>query len=84
MLALRCDNPRKHAGEKKKAPVFQRRTVFQHRFAFALPGIPHRSSDNYFDLYPDAPKTVRVKFTQPQTSGKLRHVLVHQSLVDTY
>jgi beta-mannosidase len=59
-------------------------TSFQHRFAFDLPGIPHHSSDNYFELYPDEPKTVRLEFTQPQSLAKLRQSLTYQSLVDTY
>jgi len=59
-------------------------TVFQHRFAFDLPGIPHRSSDNYFELYPDTPKTVTVTLARPQTLQKLRQSLTYRSLVDTY
>lgn len=58
--------------------------VFQHRFAFELPGLPHRSSDNYFDLFPREPKTVKVEFTRPQTLARLERVLTHHSLVDTY
>jgi beta-mannosidase len=61
-----------------------RTSAFQHRFAFDLPGIPHRGSDNYFELYPDGPRTVRVKFFQPQSLPKLRAALVHQSLADSY
>jgi beta-mannosidase len=59
-------------------------SAFQHRFAFDLPGIPHRSSDNYFELYPDQPKIVQLKFDRAQTLAQLRRTLVHQSLVDTY
>lgn len=66
------------------ADVTFRTSAFQHRFAFDLPGLAHRSSDNYFELYPDEPKTVRVNFTQPQSLRKLRAALVYQSLVDTY
>jgi beta-mannosidase len=61
-----------------------RSTAFQHRFAFDLPGFAHGSSDNYFELYPDEPKTVRVRLGRPSTSATLRKVLVHQSLVDSY
>ena len=32
--------------------------VFQHRFAFELPGIVHRSSDNYFELFPREAKAI--------------------------
>ncbi|MES1167927.1 MAG: glycoside hydrolase family 2 protein, partial [Oleiharenicola lentus] len=35
-------------------------SAFQHRFAFDLPGLDHRSSDNYFELYPDQPRKIRV------------------------
>jgi len=59
-------------------------TAFQHRFAFDLPGIPHRAGDNYFELYPGEPKAVAVEFPRPQTAGKLRRALTYQSLVDTY
>ncbi len=58
--------------------------VFQHRFAFDLPGLAHRSSDNYFELYPHEKKTVEVEFARPQTPARLRRALVHRSLVDTY
>ncbi len=61
-----------------------RSTVFQHRFAFDLPGIAQWSSDNYFELYPDEPKTVRVRLARPLTTATLRKMLVHQSLVDSY
>ena len=58
--------------------------VFQHRFAFALPGIAHRASDNYFELYPGEPKIVTVEFTEPQAPDRLRRRLRHRSLADTY
>jgi beta-mannosidase len=58
--------------------------VFQHRFAFDLPGVAHRSSDNYFELYPREKKAVNVEFTRPQTAARLRRVLTWRSLVDTY
>jgi beta-mannosidase len=61
-----------------------RSTAFQHRFAFDLPGVAHGSSDNYFELYPDEPKTVRVRLARPSTAAALRKMLVHQSLVDSY
>ena len=61
-----------------------RTSAFQHRFAFDLPGIVHRSSDNYFELYPDEPKTVRITCARPQFVRELQNTLVHQSLVDSY
>ncbi len=58
--------------------------VFQHRFAFDLPGIAHRSSDNYFELYPRERKTVVVDLERPQAIARLRRALTWRSLVDTY
>ena len=58
--------------------------VFQHRFAFDLPGIAYRSSDNYFELYPREGKTIAVEFTRPQTLAQLKRALCFRSLVDTY
>jgi beta-mannosidase len=58
--------------------------VFQHRFAFDLRGLAHRSSDNYFELYPREKKMVIVDLARPQTAARLRRVLTWRSLVDTY
>jgi beta-mannosidase len=58
--------------------------AFQHRFAFELPGIAHRCSDNYFELFPREPKTVEVEFTRPQTLARLERTLAHRSLAETY
>ncbi len=61
-----------------------RTSAFQHRFAFDFPGRAHRGSDNYFELYPDAPRTVRVAFARAQALPALRRSLAHQSLADSY
>jgi beta-mannosidase len=61
-----------------------RSPVFQHRFAFDLEGIPHRSSDNYFDLYPGEPKVVSVRLDRPVSPAVARKRLSHASLVDSY
>ena len=58
--------------------------VFQHRFAFELPGVAHRSSDNYFELFPGEAKIIQVDFPRPQTAGRLQRALRYRSLVDTY
>ena len=58
--------------------------VFQHRFAFDLPGVAHRSSDNYFELYPLVKRTVEVKLARPHTAAQLKRALVFRSLVATY
>ncbi len=73
----------RRASETEFALTFQT-SAFQHRFAFDLPGLAHRSSDNYFELYPDRPRTVRVSLARPTTLAMLRKTLVHQSLVDSY
>jgi len=61
-----------------------RSKVFQHRFAFELPGIVHTASDNWFELFPDEPKTVTVDTAAPQKRAVVRRVLRWQSLADTY
>jgi len=59
-------------------------TVFLHRFAFDLTDVAHRSSDNYFELFPGESKTVSLELTEPQSLQKLRQALAYHSLVDTY
>ena len=61
-----------------------RTSAFQHRFAFDFPGLAHTGSDNYFELYPDHAKSVRVTFASAATVAQLRKTLTHQSLVDSY
>ena len=58
--------------------------VFQHRFAFALPGLAHRCSDNYFELYPGEKKTVEVEFVRSLSAARIKRSLTFRSLVDTY
>ena len=58
--------------------------VFQHRFAFDLPGMEHRSSDNYFELYPNEKKTVTVEFIGAMTLTAIKRRLSYHSLVDSY
>jgi beta-mannosidase len=58
--------------------------VLQHRFAFDLRGIPHRSSDNFFELYPGETKTIEIELSRTQSPAKMRGALVYHSLVDTY
>jgi len=68
----------------KRAEIVFRSSAFQHRFSFDLRGVRFRCSDNFFELYPDEPKTVVVDFECPQTVAKLRRLLTHESLADTY
>ena len=58
--------------------------VFQHRFAFYLPGAAHTTSDNYFELYPREKKEVVVEFAKPITKAVIAKKLRFHSLVDTY
>jgi beta-mannosidase len=58
--------------------------VFQHRFAFELPGLAHRSSDNYFELFPAEPKTVELNLARPHTAAQIKRALRFHSLADTY
>ena len=61
-----------------------RSTAFQHRFAFDLPGVGYRSSDNYFELYPDEGKSVEVELARPLSVARLKKLIGHRSLADTY
>ncbi len=58
--------------------------VLQHRFAFDVAGVDYRASDNFFELYPDEPKTIVLTFVRRLTADKLRRSLSWRSLVDTY
>lgn len=85
---LNLQRPRTRVAVRRVQPAEYvltfRTSAFQHRFAFEFPGLAHRSDDNYFELYPDEPKVVRVRFERPQDPARVRKTLVHQSLVDTY
>jgi beta-mannosidase len=61
-----------------------RSEVFQHRFAFDLPGIAHMASDNWFELFPDEPKIVTLDLAAPQTRAAVLKALRWRSLADTY
>jgi beta-mannosidase len=58
--------------------------VFQHRFAFDLPGHTFTCSDNHFELYPGEPKAVGVEFDSPVSAARLRKALSFRSLADSY
>jgi len=58
--------------------------VFQHRVHFDLPGVVHEASDNFFELYPNEPRTVRVSLARPLTPKAVLARLRTGSLVDTY
>jgi beta-mannosidase len=85
---LNLQRPKTKVAIKAVSPVAYhltfRTSAFQHRFTFDFPGLAHQSDDNWCELYPDEPKTVRVLFNEPQSLAKVRKSLVHQSLVDSY
>jgi beta-mannosidase len=58
--------------------------VFQYRFAFELPGVPHHASDNFFALFPGEARSVEVTFSRPIPAAKLRGALTFRSLADTF
>jgi beta-mannosidase len=68
----------------QRASITFTASAFQHRFAFELDGIPHRSSDNYFELFAGEPKVVEVDLGRPQTIARLEKALKYRSLSDTY
>jgi beta-mannosidase len=68
----------------QKALLTFRSPVFQHRFAFELPGLTYHSGDNYFELYPNEKKEILVEFAKPVTKAALTKALSFQSLADTY
>lgn len=76
-VAVKMDTP-------MQATISFTSEVFQHRFAFEFGGLRHRSSDNFFELYPGEAKTVTVKFDRAQTAAKLKQKLSYRSLVDSY
>jgi len=55
---------------------------FHHQVQFELEKIPHRADDNYFDLYPNEIRKVRVHTRRPATLAALKHRLKTFSLVD--
>ncbi|MBK8475219.1 MAG: glycoside hydrolase family 2 protein [Opitutaceae bacterium] len=59
-------------------------SVFQYRFAFELPGVPHHASDNFFALFPGEARSVEVTFSRPIPAAKLRGALTFRSLADTF
>ena len=75
-------------GVKRLTPTKARLTftsaVFQHRFAFELPGLTHTASDNFFALYPGEARSVEVELARPVTPAKLQATLRYRSLADTY
>lgn len=61
-----------------------RSDVFQHRFAFDVPGHAHQSSDNYFELYPGEQKDAVLDLATPMKATVVKRLLTTQSLADTF
>jgi beta-mannosidase len=70
-------------GEKEVEVTFKS-PGFQHRFCFDLSGAAHQSSDNYFELYPNEAKTVRVTLARPATRAAIERKLTWMSLAGTF
>jgi beta-mannosidase len=69
----------------KTATLTVRSPVFQHRFAFDFAGITGwRADDNFFELYPNEPRSVTVTFSRGTTEARLKKALAQRSLADTY
>jgi beta-mannosidase len=61
-----------------------RSSAFHHQVQFELEGVPHRAEENFFELYPDEPYTIRVRTARPTTAAKLQKLVVTRSLSGTY
>jgi beta-mannosidase len=51
---------------------------------FNIDGADFTASDNYFDLYPNESKSIRVQFARPLTNAVLKKKITTLSLADTY
>jgi len=58
--------------------------AFQHQVQLDLKDIPHRTEDNYFDLYPGEIRTIRVRTTKAVTAARIQKALTTLSLSQTY
>ncbi|QYY35218.1 glycoside hydrolase family 2 protein [Ruficoccus sp. ZRK36] len=58
--------------------------VFQAYVQVDFPEMPHVCSDNYFELYPGQPRTVRVRFEKPTKAQEAERKLDLYTLVDSY
>ena len=70
-------------GAKEAELTFKSRQL-QHRLMFNFTGADFRAGDNYFDLYPDEPKRVRVQFDRAVNPSTIKKKLTLLSLADTY
>ncbi|HLP24578.1 MAG TPA: glycoside hydrolase family 2 protein [Acidobacteriota bacterium] len=78
--SLRCRKESPHAWRiELVSPVFQHRVALD----FGAREVAELS-DNWFELYPARPKSVRVVFAEPIDERELRRALEPRSLVDSY
>jgi beta-mannosidase len=73
----------KKTGERRFELIFLSRG-FHHAVQFSVPGISHRAEDNFFDLYPNEPRSVALTTHDAVSAADLRQVLETVSLVDSY
>ncbi len=57
---------------------------YQHMAAFTVNGSRFQATDNYFDLYPNEPRTVEVRTGRAMGLDEFRHCLKVWSLADAY
>ena len=58
--------------------------AFHHQVQFEIEGRPHKTLDNFFELYPNEPHTVRVVTRKPTTAAKLKRAVTLRSLSGSY
>jgi beta-mannosidase len=58
--------------------------VFHHNVQFHLPGIAYRAGDNFFDLYPNEPHEVELRFDPKIKAAQLEKKIEIISLVNSY
>ncbi|MDX2185818.1 MAG: glycoside hydrolase family 2 protein [Opitutaceae bacterium] len=65
-----------------EAVVTLRSSGFQHRVFLNVAGITHHPDDNFFDLYPDQPRTIRIEFARPVDLKEVKERFELHSIVD--
>lgn len=68
----------------KEVQITFKSPVFQHRFQFDLPRISFVATDNYFELYPNEAKSIRVTSERPLARAVVERKLAWTSLAATY
>jgi beta-mannosidase len=68
----------------KEAELTFKSRQLHHRLMFNIDGADFTASDNYFDLYPNESKSIRVQFARPLTNAVLKKKITTLSLADTY